>query len=91
MDENPHEENVITDKEKTRKFWCGIWEKDVKHNESADWIQKAAEEMQGNKAQNIEISPTKLKERICKMPNSKALGPDGVHDYWIKIFVLMQE
>ena len=68
MDENPHEENVITDKEKTRKFWCGIWEKDVKHNESADWIQKAAEEMQGNKAQNIEISPTKLKERICEGP-----------------------
>ena len=92
MDENSHEENVITDKEKTRKFWYGIWEKDVKHNESACcWIQKVAEEMQDNKTQNIEVSPTKLKERIRKMVNSKALGPDGVHDYWIKIFVSIQE
>ena len=91
MDENSHEENVITDKEKTRKFWYGIWENDVKHNESVDWIQKVAEEMQGNKTQNIEVSPTKLKEQIRKMANSKALGPDGVHDCWIKIFVSMQE
>ena len=40
LDGKSHEENIIPDKEKTREFWSGIWEKGVKHNESADWIQK---------------------------------------------------
>ena len=47
--------------------------------------------MQGNKQQNIEIAPTKIKERTRKMANWKALGPDGVHGYWIKMLVSMQE
>ena len=59
-----HMKNIIRDKEKTREFWSGIWEKDIKYNESADWIQKVAEEMQGNKQQNIEITLTEIKERI---------------------------
>ena len=33
---------MIPNKEKTREFWSEIWEKDMKHNESGDWIQKAA-------------------------------------------------
>ena len=36
-----------------------IWDKDVKHNQGVDWIQKEAEEMQGNKQQNIEVTPNK--------------------------------
>ena len=47
--------------------------------------------MQGNKQRNVEIGPTKIKERICKMVNWKAPGPDVVHRYWIKMFVSMQE
>ena len=83
LDGKPHEENIIPDKEKTREFWSGIWEKDVKHNESAYWIQKVAEEMQGNKQQNIQTTPTKIRERIHKMANWKYPGPDGVYGYWI--------
>ena len=63
----------------------------VKHNESADWIQKVAEEIQGNRQQNIEITPTTIKERIQKMANWKTPGSDGVHGYWIKMLVSMQE
>ena len=62
-----HEENIILDIEKTREFWSGIWEKDVKHNQSVDWIEEVTEERQSNKQQNIEIAPTKIKERIRKM------------------------
>ena len=47
--------------------------------------------MQGNKQQNSEIVPTKIKERIRKMVKWKAPGPDGVHGYWIKMLVSMQE
>ena len=71
--------------------WSGIWEKDVKRHENADWIQKVAEEMQRNKQQNIEIIQTKIKQRICKMAHWKASGPDGVHGYWAKMFVSMQK
>ena len=53
LDEKSHEENIIPD---TEKDWSGIWEKNVKHNENADWIQKVAEEMHGNKQQNIDIT-----------------------------------
>ena len=49
MDGKSHEENIIPDKEKTREFLSGIWEKDVKYNESADWIQKVGEELQSKK------------------------------------------
>ena len=35
--------------------------------------------MQDNKQENIEITPTKIKERIRKMANWEAPGPDGVH------------
>ena len=63
----------------------------VKHNESADWIQKVAEEIQGNRQQNIEITPTTIKERIRKMANWKTPGFDGVHGYWIEMLVSMQE
>ena len=58
-----------------------MWEKDVKHNKKEDLIKKAAEELQENKQQNIEITPTKIKERIRKMAKWKAPGPDGVHGY----------
>ena len=73
-------------RKKTRELWSGIWEKNVKHNESADWIQNVAKEMHSNKQQNIDIAPTKIKERIRKVP-----GPDNVHGYWIKMLVSMQE
>ena len=47
--------------------------------------------MQGNKQQNIEITPTKIKERIRKLANWKAPGPYGVHGYWVKMLVSMPE
>ena len=64
----------------------GILEKNVKHNESKDWIQKVAEEMQGKKQHNIKITPTKPKKRIHKLGNWKATGFDGVNCYSIKKF-----
>ena len=69
MDGKSHEKSLIPDKEKTREFWSRMWEKDVKHNKKEDLIKKAAEELQENKQQNIEITPTKIKERIRKMAN----------------------
>ena len=69
LDRKSHEENIMPDKEKTRKFRSRIWEKDVKHNESTDWFHKVAVELQSNKQQNTEKTPRKkIKERIRKIP-----------------------
>ena len=54
-------------------------------------IQEVVEEMQGNKQQNIEIIPTKIKEIIRKIANWKASRPDEVHGYLIEMVVSMQE
>ena len=43
------------------------------------------------KQQNIEIRTTNIRERIRKMVDWKAPRPGGVHGYWIKMFVSMQE
>ena len=91
LDGKSHEENVVPDKEKTRVFWSRIWERDVKHNKSKDWILKVAGEMQGKNQHNIEITPIKVKERIPKLTNWKTPGPDGVKGYWIKMFASKQE
>ena len=91
MDGKSHEENIIPNKEKTREFWPGRCEENVKLNENVDWIQKVAEEMHSNKQQIIDFTRTKIKERICKMENWKASGPACFHGYWIKIVVSMQE
>ena len=60
LDGKSHEENIILNKEKTREFWSGIWEKNVKLDENLDWIQKVPEKMHDNKPQNIDLTPTKI-------------------------------
>ena len=60
LDGKSHEENIILNKEKTREFWSGIWEKIVKLDENLDWIQKVPEKMHDNKPQNIDLTPTKI-------------------------------
>ena len=47
--------------------------------------------MHSSKPQNIDMTPTQIKEIIRKMANWKAPGLDGIHGYWIKMFVSMQE
>ena len=49
LDGKSDEENTILDEEKTRELWSEIWEKNVNHNENADWIQKVAEKIHSNK------------------------------------------
>lgn len=57
-----HEENIILGKERNREFWSEIWDKDLRYNEEAGWIQKVVEEMQNSKHKNIEITPANSKK-----------------------------
>ena len=41
--------------------------------------------MHGNKQQNIDITATKIKERMRKMANWKVPGPDSLYGYLIKM------
>ena len=91
LEEKNHEQNVIPDKDKSREFWAGIWEKDVKHNNNAEWIDKVGAEMKPNKLQNIELTPMKVRKKICGIANWKAPEPGGAHTYWIKGFESLHE
>ena len=76
----------IPEAEASRNFWKGIWEKDVKHNEGADWIKKVETEAgkAASKQANLSVTTERLRKQANKLSNWKSPGPDGVQGYWIK-------
>ena len=50
--------DIIPEREEAKIFWKGIWEKDVNHNEEADWIKVIEDEVhqKSQKQINFEIS-----------------------------------
>ena len=70
----------IPEAEASRNFWKGIWEKDVKHNEGADWIKKVETEAGKAASKQAKVSATteRLKKQANKLSNWKSPGPDGV-------------
>ena len=78
--------------EESVRFWSGIWDQPVTHNEEAQWLKKVEEQMRGGRKQeDIRITTEKLKQQIRKMKNWKAPGPDGLQGYWIKGFTTCHE
>ncbi|XP_063610625.1 uncharacterized protein LOC134784476 [Penaeus indicus] len=65
---------------------ASIWEKDVSHNERAEWKRSVEKEVQQNIERQDELSITleMLRKQASKLSNWKAPGPDGVQGYWIK-------
>ena len=76
----------IPEAEASRNFWKGIWEKDVKHNEGADWIKKGETEAgkAASKQVNLRVTTERLRKQANNLSNWKSPGPDGVRGYWIK-------
>ena len=77
-DESPEAESTAT-------FWKGIWEKDVKHNDEAEWIKKVDSEVErmSTKQNDLTITTEMLRKQSKKLSNWKSPGPDGVQGYWI--------
>ena len=50
--------NELPDAEASRQFWKGIWEKDVKHNDEADWIETVGTEVGKTTEKQVDFSAT---------------------------------
>ena len=74
------------DKEEARNFWGSIWSKDIKHNESAEWINDIKEQLSSQKQDDVVITADKITKTLSKMPNWKSPGPDFVQGFWLKNF-----
>ena len=79
-------EDNIPDAEATNEFWRNIWEKDISHNERAEWIENVKTEVHEKieKQNDLSITLEMLKKKLSKLSNWKSPGPDGVQGYWIK-------
>ena len=74
------------------QFWSNIWEKDVNHNEAAEWLKDLENNLKDiPKQRDININIGMVNKILKKMANWKGPGPDGIHGSWLKNFSLLHE
>ena len=86
LDKEGTQSKTIPDAEESKKFWGDIWGKEVTHNGNAEWVEVVDKDMNVRQQEDVKITREKIKKRICRIPNWKAPGPDGVQGYWVKGF-----
>ena len=77
-------EGVTPDAAESERFWSTIWGNEAQHNRDAQWLKDLREECDKVNQQDIAITLKMVTERVKKIPNWKAPGPDGVQGYWLK-------
>ena len=77
-------EKVMPDAEKSVRFWSGIWDNDIHHNSKAEWLDDVRKEVKSMSQKNVVVTEEMMKNKVRKLPNWKAPGPDGVQGYWLK-------
>ena len=79
--------NMITDSDELKKFWSGIWGKEMKHNREAEWLSDFRKKMYDiSTQQKLEITKLTVRKMLRKIPIWKATDPDGVKEFWLKNF-----
>ncbi|XP_075990912.1 uncharacterized protein LOC142986339 [Anticarsia gemmatalis] len=72
-------------KTQLEEFWSNIWEKDIEHNNQAEWI--TGEESRWSEIGEMafdEITQSDITGITDKLHNWKAPGIDKIHNYWFK-------
>ena len=73
------------DAKESIKFWSELWGNLVDYDRNAEWIMAVEKEVEWVTQQgNINIPKEDVYLHLRKMPNCKALGPDGLHEFWLK-------
>lgn len=68
-----------------QQYWRNIWEDDIEHNSTADWIQKEYDKTASIKRMEwTDINEAELKQAIDGTANWKAAGIDGIPNFWWK-------
>ena len=74
----------------SKEFWSNLWDKEVKHNEKAEWLKELKPEgIYHEKQADLMITTEMVLKQAKKLPNWKYPGPDGVQGYWLKHFTTL--
>ena len=85
MEGNKDETPIVLDAERSKAFWSLIWSESKVYNGQADWLNDIEENLGTiRKQETLTVTEAMVEKEIKKIPNWKAPGPDGVHDYWFK-------
>jgi hypothetical protein len=79
-------EPVVPDADESVKFWEGIWSREVRHNEHAQWWVEMKDKVKYPRQENIVVNVEMVRQQCKKMSNWKTPGLDGVQGYWFKYF-----
>ena len=77
-------DKIIPDAETGVRCWSEIWDNEIHHNSKAEWLDDVRKEVKNMSQENIVVTVEMMKNKVSKLPNWKAPGPDGVQDYWLK-------
>ena len=74
------------------EFWKALWERNVVHNCSAEWMHVIEAELGSLQRQaNLAISMEHVQSSLKHMCNWKAPGVDLIHAFWWKKFSAIHE
>ncbi|CAG4943140.1 unnamed protein product [Parnassius apollo] len=70
-------------------FRRGLWSEPVNHSEGP-WMEVVASQGASVTPMDpITITPEDVAEAVCRAPNWKSPGLDGLHHYWLKGFIVL--
>jgi hypothetical protein len=80
-------QDKLPDKQIPTNFWASIWGNAARHNLKASSIRNEQKRMSNVTAmEHSPITREQVSPLIAKTLNSKALGPEGISNFWIKQF-----
>ncbi|CAG5055574.1 unnamed protein product [Parnassius apollo] len=69
-------------------FWRSLWSEPVNHNEGP-WTEVVASQCAGITPMDpVIITPDDVAEAVRRAPNWKSPGLNGLHHYWLKVFMV---
>ena len=82
-DPKSNQAQPVPDKKETEEFWKNIWGVAKQHNSEAAWIQDIKDQNKDIPQQpSMEISVDDVQQKVKRMSNWKAPGPDQVQAFW---------
>jgi len=86
-EQQPDCQDTLLDKQALTAFWVSIWGNAVKHNLKASWIRREQTRVSNVTAmEHSPITTEQVSQLTAKTLKWKALGSDGIHNFWIKRF-----
>jgi len=83
----PDCQDTLLDKQALTAFRASTWGNTVKHNLKASWIRREQTRVFNITAmEHSPITTEQVSRLITKTLNWKALGPNGINNFWIKQF-----